>query len=52
MRIAKREKLLKDSDVILAQIRAIDNSRFVEKLGAISDAEMEKIKELFDEIIE
>ncbi len=51
MRITKREKLLKDSDVILAQIRAIDNTRFVEKLGTVSTAEMKKIKELFDEII-
>lgn len=51
MRITKRDKLLKDSDVILAQIRAIDNARFVEKLGTVSSREMKKIKILFDEII-
>ena len=52
MRISKREKLLKDSDLILTQIRAIDNSRFIEKIAAVTTEEYNKIKTLFQEIIE
>ncbi len=50
MRITKREKLLKDSDLVITQIRSIDNDRFIEKLGSLSEKEMKKVKELFDEI--
>ncbi len=50
IRITKREKLLKDSDAIIAQIRAIDNDRFIEKLATLSNREMKKIKQLLDEI--
>ena len=50
-RVTKRDTLRKDSDVILAQIRAIDNTRFIEKLATLSYEEMQKIKALFDEII-
>jgi len=52
MRISKREKLLKDSDLILTQIRSIDNSRFIEKIAAVTTEEYNKIKTLFQEIIE
>ena len=51
LRIKKREKLIQDSDLILTQIRSIDNDRFIEKLATLSDSEMEKVKELFDEIV-
>ncbi|RXK12303.1 PemK family transcriptional regulator [Halarcobacter mediterraneus] len=51
-RITKREKLKEDSDLIITQIRAIDNSRFIEKLASLSIREIEEIKELFDEITE
>jgi len=51
-RITKRDKLLQDSDAVLTQIRAIDNSRFVEKLGELSNFEFNKLRELFNEIIE
>ncbi len=51
-RIKKREKLQKDSDIVLTQIRAIDNERFIEKLGSLTQSELSKIKELFDEIID
>jgi len=51
-RISKREKLKEDSDLIITQIRAIDNSRFIEKLASLSTAEIEKIKELLDEVLE
>lgn len=51
-RIDKREKLKKDSDLIITQIRAIDNSRFIEKLARLSTNEIEKIKKLIDEVLE
>ena len=49
-RITKRDKLKKDSDIVISQIRAIDNNRFIKKLGVLTTKEMLKIKELFDEI--
>jgi mRNA interferase MazF len=49
-RVTKREKLEKDSDLILTQIRAIDNSRFIKKLGSLTSDELKRVKELFDEI--
>ncbi len=51
-RITKRDKLLQDSDAVLTQIRAIDNSRFIEKLGELSSFEFNKLKELLNEIID
>ena len=50
MRVQKREKLLEDSDLVITQIRAIDNSRFIEKLTLLKREELQKVKELFDEI--
>jgi len=52
MRITQRDKLQENSDILLAQIRAIDNSRFIEKLATLNTQEMKKVKLLFDEIIE
>jgi mRNA interferase MazF len=52
MRITKREKLLNDSDIIITQIRAIDNSRFIEPLGSLTLNELNNVKKLFLEIIE
>lgn len=52
MRIDKREKLMYDSDIILTQVRAIDNGRFIEYLGSLSPEEVNTIKKLFLEIIE
>jgi mRNA interferase MazF len=51
MRIVKRENLKEDSDLVITQIRAIDNDRFIEKLGKLNKQEIEKLKELFDEIV-
>ncbi|MEA1879194.1 MAG: type II toxin-antitoxin system PemK/MazF family toxin [Campylobacterota bacterium] len=51
MRVQKREKLREDSDVIIAQVRAIDNGRFIEKLTTLTDKEMKAIKGFFDEVI-
>jgi len=52
MRITKREKLTNDSDIILTQIRAIDNARFVEYLGSLTEEEYHSVSKLFLEIIE
>lgn len=49
-RINKRKNLELDSDIVITQIRAIDNDRFIEKLANLTSKEMQKIKELFDEI--
>ena len=51
MRIQKREKLKEDSDLVITQIRAIDNDRFIEKLATLNNSELEKIKELVNEVI-
>lgn len=50
-RISKREKLKENSDLVITQIRAIDNSRFIEKLATLNEGEFNYIKKLFDEII-
>jgi len=52
MRVRKREKLIHDSDLVITQIRAIDNNRFIEKLGKLSTQELKKVKSLLDEITE
>lgn len=52
MRVEKREKLLQDSDLVITQIRSIDNDRFVEKLASLQTDEMTKVKEFLDEIIQ
>ncbi len=51
MRIKAREDLEKDSDIIVTQIRAIDNDRFIQKLATLNDTEMNLLKELLDEIL-
>ena len=51
IRVGKREKLKKDSDIILTQIRAIDNSRLIQYLARLSDKELEHVKQNFSEII-
>lgn len=50
MSISVREDLEKDSDIVVTQIRAIDNDRFIQKLASLSYAEMKLLKELVDEI--
>ena len=50
LRITKRHKLQHDSDILVAQIRTIDNSRLIEKLGILTDSEILQLKQLFDEI--
>ncbi len=50
MRISKRDDLEKDSDIVITQIRAIDNTRFIKKLTLLTTSELAKIKEYFEEI--
>jgi len=52
MRINKRERLENDSDIIVTQIRAIDNARFIEPLATLTKKELTGVKKLFLEIIE
>jgi len=49
-RIIKRDDLKEDSDLVLTQIRAIDNDRFIKKLTTLTAKEMTTVKKLFDEI--
>jgi len=50
-RVKQRENLKKESDVLIAHIRSIDNVRLIEKIASLSDEEMLEIKELLDEIL-
>jgi len=50
-RISKRDKLKEDSDLVITQIRAIDNIRFIEKLSSLNRDEMETVKTFLDEIV-
>jgi mRNA interferase MazF len=50
-RVEKREKLEKDSDILIANIRAVDNTRFIEKLTSLSAKELFYIKSLLDEVL-
>lgn len=50
MRVEKRDSLEQTSDLLITQIRAIDNDRFIKKLGKLTTEELQKVKELFDEI--
>lgn len=43
--------LNEDSDILIAQIRSIDNDRFIEKLASLTKNEMKSIKLLLDEIL-
>jgi len=50
-RVSKREKLQKESDVLIAHIRSIDNVRLIEKIASLNEDEMLEIKELLDEVL-
>lgn len=50
MRILKRELLEHDSDIVVTQIRAIDNERFIQKLGSLTSKELQTLKEFFEEV--
>jgi len=50
-RVKAKEKLSKDSDILIAHIRSVDNSRFIEKLLILSNKEVSYVKDLFNEVI-
>jgi len=50
-RVLKREKLEQNSDILIANIRAIDNVRFIEKLTSLTKKELLYVKNLLDEVI-
>ena len=50
MRVIKKEKLEQDSDIVITQIRAIDNDRFIEKLATLTKEDMQRVRALFEEI--
>ncbi len=50
-RITKRERLQKESDILIAHIRSIDNIRLIEKIASLNSDEMLEIKELLDEVL-
>ena len=50
-RIEAQDFLKETSDVLVAQIRSIDNSRFIQKLATISSKETDYIKTLLDEVL-
>lgn len=51
MRINAREDLKNDSDIVVTQIRAIDNDRFIKKVSSLNTNEMNKLKQLLDEVV-
>ena len=50
-RINSKDNLKKDSDILIAHIRSIDNIRLIEKISQLSKKEMLEIKELLDEVL-
>ena len=50
-RVRSRDNLKKDSDILIANIRAIDNVRLIEKISQLTKDEMNEIKELLDEVL-
>ncbi len=50
-RVAKQDKLEQDSDILVAHIRSIDNTRFIEKLTSLSKEQIQDVKDLFDELV-
>jgi mRNA interferase MazF len=52
VRITQRERLHHDSDVLIAQIRAIDNARLIELLASVTPDEYAHIKSCFLDLID
>lgn len=44
--VAKKEAgIVKPSDILVDQVRAIDNQRFIQKLGSLNSASVKKLQE-------
>jgi mRNA interferase MazF len=50
-RIDAKDELEKDSDLLIAQIRSVDNVRFLKKLTQLSSKELDYVKQLLDEVL-
>jgi len=50
-RINSKDNLKENSDILIAHIRSIDNTRLIEKISQLSKSEMKDIKELLDEVL-
>ena len=50
-RVLKQDKLEKNSDILVAHIRSIDNTRLIEKLTELSKEQTREVKELVDELL-
>ena len=50
-RVLKQERLDRDSDILVAHIRSIDNTRLIEKLATLSKEQIQEVKDLFDELV-
>lgn len=50
-RVLKKDSLEKDSDILIAHIRSIDNTRFIEKLSSLNEKDMNEIKNFLNELI-
>lgn len=50
-RIKKREDLEADSDLLVAHVRAIDQERLLQKLGRLTNPEMDSVRVLFNEVV-
>ena len=50
-RIEKRGRLKQNSDLLIANIRAIDNSRLIEKVAQLDKRELSEVKELLDDVL-
>ena len=50
-RIDRREKLEKESDLLIAQIRSIDKEKLIQKIAALTKDEVAHAKELLDELL-
>jgi mRNA interferase MazF len=50
-RVSKRESLEQDSDILIANIRAIDNARLINKIGTLKKNEMKKVFTLLNEVL-
>jgi len=49
--VSSRDALEKDSDILIAHIRSIDNSRLLKKLTTLTKKELKEVKELLDEVL-
>ncbi len=50
-RINSKDNLKENSDILIAHIRSIDNTRLIEKISQLGKNEMQEIKELLDEVL-